>query len=126
MDKRIHSYKELRVYKNAFAAAMEIYKKTKSFPAEEKYSLVDQMRRSSRSVCANLAEAWRKRRYQAAFISKLSEVAGEANETQVWLEMATECGYMTREEAVRLDAIYNHILAQLTVMSEQSHQWILV
>jgi four helix bundle protein len=81
----IGSYKELRVYQAAMDAAMRIFELTKKFPPEEKYSMVDQMRRSSRSVCANIAEAWRKRRYKAHFISKLSDAEGEAEETRVWL-----------------------------------------
>jgi four helix bundle protein len=76
--------------------AMEIFELTKSFPPEEKYSMVDQMRRSSRSVCTNIAEAWRKRRYKAAFIAKLSDAESEACETQVWLEFADKCQYLDR------------------------------
>jgi four helix bundle protein len=87
---RIRSHCELDVYRNAFDAAMEIFHASKAFPKEETYSLTDQMRRSSRSVCANLAEAWRKRRYEAAFISKLCDAEAEAAETQVWLEFACE------------------------------------
>ena len=82
----IRSYRELRVYQNAFESTMKFFEFTKNFPAEEKYSMVDQMRRSSRSVCANLAEAWRKRRYPAHFVSKLSDCESEAEETRVWLQ----------------------------------------
>ena len=81
---KITRHTELDVYKKAFDAAMRVFRNSKEFPKEELYSLVDQMRRSSRSVCANLAEAWRKRRYEAAFISKLSDSEAEAAETQVW------------------------------------------
>ena len=81
-------YKELRVYTNAIDAAMEVFSVTKSVPVEERYSMVDQIRRSSRSVCANLAEAWMKRRYKAAFIAKLYDAVSEAAETKVWLELA--------------------------------------
>ena len=94
MADRINSYKDLHVYRNAMDAAMEIFEMTKDFPKEEKYSLVDQIRRSSRSVCANIGEAWRKRRYQAAFISKLSDAETEACETQVWLEFSWRCKYL--------------------------------
>lgn len=87
-NKFVKSYKDLNVFQSGIDTAMEIFFMTKKFPAEEKYSLVDQMRRSSRSVCANLAEAWRKRRYKAAFIAKLSDVESEAAETQVWLEFS--------------------------------------
>lgn len=93
MGEKINSYNELRVYQNAMEGAMEIFRITKEFPTEERYSMVDQMRRSSRSVCANIAEAWRKRRYKAAFIAKLSDAESEACETQVWIEFANKCGY---------------------------------
>jgi four helix bundle protein len=82
----IRSYKELRVYQAAMDAAMRIFELSKRFPVEERYSLTDQMRRSSRSVCTNIAEAWRKRRYPAHFVSKLSDSEGEADETRVWIE----------------------------------------
>src|SRR5919199_2593110 len=98
----IGSYKELRVYQAAMDAAIEIFELTKRFPPEEKYSMVDQMRRSSRSVCANIAEAWRKRRYPAHFVSKLSDAEGEAEETRVWLEFAHRCGYMGESQSREL------------------------
>ena len=85
---KIRSFRDLNVYQNALDAAMEIYEISKSFPPEERFSLTDQFRRSSRSVCANIGEGWRKRRYQAAFISKLNDSEGEAAETQVWLDIA--------------------------------------
>jgi four helix bundle protein len=85
---RIQKHTELDVYKKAFAVAMDIFHVSKSFPKDETYSLTDQVRRSSRAVCANLAEAWRKRRYEAAFIAKLSDCESEAAETQVWLQFA--------------------------------------
>lgn len=107
----INSYKELRVYQAAMDSAMQIFELTKKFPAEEKYSMVDQMRRSSRSVCANVAEAWRKRRYKAHFISKLSDAEGEAEETRVWLEFAGRCGYMREDRARELDSAYDQILS---------------
>jgi four helix bundle protein len=84
----IWHFRALDVYQNAFAAGLRIYELTKRFPGEERYALTDQIRRSSRSVCANIAEAWRKRRYQAAFVAKLSDAEGEAAETQVHLEFA--------------------------------------
>ena len=93
----------MRVYQNAMEAAMKIFELTKDFPPEEKYSMVDQMRRSSRSVCANLAEAWRKRRYKAAFVAKLSDAESEACETQVWIEFAKRCGYLEQASADELD-----------------------
>lgn len=94
MAERINTYKELRVYKEAFEAAMEVYEISKKFPSEEKYSLVDQIRKSSRSVCSNLGEFWRKRGYKAAFISKLSDAETEACETQIWLEFSHACRYI--------------------------------
>ena len=101
---RIQSYKELRVYQ----AAMRIFELTKHFPPDEKYSLTDQIRKSSRSVCSNIGEAWRKRRYRAAFISKLSDSEGEAEETRVWLEISYNCGYMSQADAADLDRRYDH------------------
>jgi len=95
MGKRelISSYRDLDVYRIAMDCAIRIFESTKSFPLEERFSLVDQIRRSSRSVCTNIAEAWRKRRYEAAFVSKLSDAETEAAETQVWSEVAFRCGY---------------------------------
>jgi four helix bundle protein len=98
----IRSYKELRVYQAAIEAAMRIFEITKRFPAEERFSMVDQMRRSSRSVCSNIGEAWRKRRYPAHFASKLSDSEGEAEETRVWLDIAFRCGYISKIEADEL------------------------
>src|SRR5947209_20609016 len=90
--KTIRRHTDLEVYQRAFAAAMRIFELTRAFPPEEKYSLTDQIRRASRSVCSNTAEAWRKRRYPAAFVSKLSDAEGEAAETQVWLQFSAKCG----------------------------------
>lgn len=104
---------------------MKIFEITKNFSAEEKYSLVDQIRRSSRSVCTNLAEAWRKRRYKAAFISKLSDAETEACETQVWIEFSKRCGYIDQEAAIRLDETYNHIIAQIVLMIDNSNKWVI-
>ena len=91
---RIQSHEELDVYRLAFEAAMRIFEVSKGFPREETYALTDQIRRSSRSVCSNIAEAWRKRRYEAAFVSKLNDAESEAAETQTWLRFAVECGYL--------------------------------
>ena len=125
MGERIKSYKELRVYHNAMEAAMEIFRLSKSFPSEEKYSLVDQIRRSSRSVCANIAEAWRKRRYKAAFIAKLSDAESEACETQVWIEFANRCNYIDIEIMEKLDAVYNYIIAQLVKIIDEVDKWLI-
>ena len=125
MGERINSYKELRVYRNAMDAAMRIFELTKAFPPEEKYSMVDQMRRSSRSVCANLAEAWRKRRYKAAFVAKLSDAESEACETQVWIEFALRCCYLERPLADELDADYDKIIGQLVTMIGDADKWLI-
>src|SRR5207244_304805 len=99
---RITSHRELEVYKKAFETAMTIFELSKTFPKEETYSLTDQIRRSSRSVCANLAEGWRKRRYEAAFVSKLNDCEGEAAETQTWIEFTVKCAYITRQQGLPL------------------------
>lgn len=119
----IRSYRELRVYQNAFESAMKIFEITKNFPAEEKYSMVDQMRRSSRSVCANIAEAWRKRRYPAHFVSKLSDSESEAEETRVWLEFALRCQYIHQENFDELDSNYDLIIGQLVKMISEPNKW---
>jgi four helix bundle protein len=95
-------FKELIAYKKGFQLAMAIFEISKSFPAEEKYSLTDQIRRSSGSTCANLAEAYRKRIYPKHFISKLTDSDGENSETDVWLDFARECGYITNEQYAKL------------------------
>ena len=125
MGERINNYKELRVYQNAMEAAMKIFEVTKTFPPEEKYSIVDQMRRSSRSVCANLAEAWRKRRYKAAFIAKLNDVESEACETQVWIEFALRCGYIDQKSSDNLDDAYEQIIGQLVRMIQEADKWLI-
>src|SRR5437016_8821182 len=111
MNEKIRTHRDLEVYAVAFDAAMKIFEISKRFPKEETYSLTDQIRRSSRSICANLAEAWRKRRYQAAFISKLSDAEAEAAETQVWLEFAVRCGYLEREPARPLFDAYDRVIS---------------
>jgi len=120
---RVADYKDLRVYQTAFEAAMQIYALTKTFPAEERYSLTDQVRRSSRSVCSNLAEAWRKRRYEAAFISKLSDADGEAAETETHLSFALCCGYLKPEVHAQLQDAYDHICRQLRKMMDDAGSW---
>ena len=122
----ITSYKELRVYQAAMDAAMRIFEISKSFPSEERYSLTDQIRRASRSVCSNIGEAWRKRRYRAAFVSKLSDSETEAEETRVWLEISLRCGYISQAEADRLDHEYDKILAQLVTMIDRPESWLII
>ena len=104
---------------------MGIFELSKRFPKEEIYSLTGQVRRSSRSVCANLAEAWRKRRYEAAFVSKLSDCETEAAETQVWLESAVKCGYLKRDEGKQLYITYDEIIATIVGMIHHPKTWVL-
>lgn len=119
----IRTHKDLKVYKLAFESAMGIFEMTKSFPKEEKYSLTDQIRRSSRSVSTNIVEAFRKRRYPKSFISKLSDSEGEAAETQVWLEFSKECGYITKDVHEELYKKYDWILGMLINMMNQPEKW---
>jgi len=118
--KRIRSVRELEVYKLAFNTAMEIFKVSKSFPKEETYSLTDQVRKSSRSVCTNLSEGWRKRKYKAVFINKLSDAGQEAAETQTWLEFALACKYIDNKTFEKLDEKYEHIFAMLFTMEQKA------
>jgi len=114
--KDLKHFRDLEVYQKAFELAMKIFEITKSFPSEEKYSLVDQIRRSSRSVCSNLAEAWRKRKYKAVFINKLTDAMQEASETQSWLEFALACKYISNVIFTDLDNEYEKIIAMLNSM----------
>jgi len=122
---KITKHRDLEIYVKAFDASMEIFHASKSFPKEETYSLTDQMRRSSRSACANLAEAWRKRRYNAAFVAKLSDCEGEAAETQVWIEYAVKCEYLDRDRAAVLYQIYDEIIGTFVGMINHSDKWVL-
>ena len=122
---KITRHTELQVYQKAFSVGMQVFRLTQEFPQEERYSLVDQVRRSSRSVCANLAEAWRKRRYEAAFISKLNDSEAEAAETQVWIQFAVECQYLDPETARMLYSEYDEVIAILTQMIKHPTQWTL-
>ena len=105
----IKSFRELTVYQKAFEQAMRIYQLTKRFPIEERYSLTDQMRRASRSVCTNIGEAWRKRRYVAHFVSKLSDADAEATETMIWLDFSLSCGYLDAKVHADLSSEYDQI-----------------
>ena len=125
MSGKIKAHNDLLFYRMAFTAAMEIFESTKAFPKEEIYALTDQIRRSSRSVCANLAEAWRKRRYQASFISKLSDAESEAAESQVWLEFAVKCGYLPRDKAAALFKTYDEVISIIVTMINQPEKWTL-
>lgn len=121
--KKVRTHEDLEVYNIAFDAAMSIFDLSKKFPVEEKYALTDQIRRSSRSVCANLAEAWRKRRYRAAFIAKLNDVEAEAAETQVWLKFAVTCGYLELNPGRELYRTYNKILGTIVKMINDPDNW---
>ena len=122
---KILRHQDLIVYRRAIEATMRIFEVSKSFPKEETYSLTDQVRRSSRSVPANIAEAWRKRRYAAAFIAKLNDAEGEAAETQTWLEVAARCDYLLREVAKELYAEYDQIISMLVSMENKPESWTL-
>src|SRR3989454_2994829 len=122
---RVADYKELRVYGLAFESAMEIFDSSKKFPSEEKFSLTSQIRRSSRSVCTNIAEAWRKRRYRAAFIAKLSDSETEAAESQVSTEFALRCRYWDQETFRQIDDGYEKVIAQLVRMADQPEKWLI-
>ena len=119
----VRSHTELIVYRKAFAAAMAIYRYSRSFPGEERFSLTDQIRRSSRSVCANLAEAWRKRPYPAAFVNKLTDAEGEAAETQTWLQFAVKCGYLSEADGRALFEAEDEVLRMLTTMRRHPARW---
>ncbi|MFQ5419671.1 MAG: four helix bundle protein [Anaerolineae bacterium] len=125
MGRYVRSHKELEVYRMAFRAAMRIFELSKRFPVEERYSLTDQIRRSSRSVCANLAEAWRKRRYEGSFLIKLSDSESEAAETQTWLDFAVECRYLDANVPQELYQEYDHILGKLVNIINNPEPWLL-
>lgn len=120
---KIRSHEELEVYQMTFHAAMEIFELTKSFPKEEKYSLTDQIRRSSRSVCANTAEAFRKRKYPKSFVYKLNDCESEAAETQVWLSFSLHCQYIDQQAHDQLQQKYNNIIGKLVNMSLKPEKW---
>ncbi|MBO1223375.1 MAG: four helix bundle protein [Candidatus Scalindua sediminis] len=122
----IQSHEELEVYKLAFDAAMKIFDVSKKFPREEIYSLTDQIRRSSRSVCSNVAEAWRKRRYKAAFVSKLNDAEAEAAETQVWIRFSVKCNYLSSETGQELYNSFDHIIGKLVNMINKPEPWLLL
>ena len=102
-------FRDLKVYQLAFRLAMEIYEDTKKFPVEERYSLTDQVRRSSRSVPSNIAEGYRKKRYPKMFVNKMADADGEATETQVWIDFANACGYMCEQRQLELRRGYEEV-----------------
>ena len=119
------SAKELAVYLKAYQLSMSIFEITKRFPNDERFALVRQIRRSSRSVCLNLREAWAKRRYRAHFVSKLSDCEAEAAETQVWIEFAVKCGYIQRDTAAELYRTYDEIIGTIVGMITHPETWII-
>jgi four helix bundle protein len=120
---RYRGYRDLKVYQLSYELTLEIQKITKTFPKEEKYSLVDQIRRSSRSVPTNLAEAWKKRRYEKAFISKVIDCAGEAGETEVWLDFSKDFGYLGEYKHNQLIEKYNEVNRMLYGMINKSDKF---
>jgi four helix bundle protein len=122
---RVLSHFDLKVFQHSYNTSMTIFRLSESFPKSETYSLTDQIRRSSRSVAANVAEAWRKRRYKAAFISKMSDAETEAAETQVWLRFAKDCGYLEGSESDRLVAEYEKLISGLIGIINNADKWVL-
>ena len=120
---KIRHFRDLDVYRRAFDAAMEIFQMTKGFPSEKRFSLVDQIRRSSRSVCANLAEGWRKRRYPAVFKNKITDSMQEASETQCWLEFSLACEYIQKSVFDKLDDEYEQLIAMLNSMEMNAEKF---
>jgi len=125
MKATIKYHWQLDVYKLSVDAAMRIFELTKKFPREEMYSLTDQIRRSSRSVSGQIAEGWRKRKYEASFVSKLNDAEGEGAETQSWLEYAVKCGYMERSTGRELHRYYDRIIGKLVNMGNNPEPWLL-
>ncbi|MBK7133846.1 MAG: four helix bundle protein [Bacteroidales bacterium] len=120
---KIESYKDLIVYQKAYKLAMEIFEFSKGFPKEEKFSLTDQIRRSSRSVTSNIAEAWAKRRYEKSFISKLTDSLGEEFETEVWIDYCKDCGYLQKDIYEELIKEYLEVKKILVSMINNHYKW---
>src|SRR5881409_614101 len=123
--KLIRYHWELEVYKMSVETAMRVFELSKRFPKEERYSLTDQIRRSSRSVSGQIAEAWRRRKYENVFVNKLNEAEGEAAETQTWLEYSVRCGYLPAPKGRELHRKYDRILGKHVNMGNNPRQWIL-
>lgn len=119
----IKFHQDLKVFQKSFDVAMLIYELTKTFPKEELYALTDQIRRSSRSVSANISEAWGKRKYEKSFTAKLTDSEGEARETQTWLQFSLACEYITEEQFNNLNNQYNQVIGMLVIMMNQSEKW---
>lgn len=119
----VRDHSDLRVYRLAYRAAMELFGESKAWPKEERYALTDQVRRSSRAVCANLAEAWGKRRYPKHFVSKLTDAEAEAAETMTWIRFAMDCGYLDPQSAERLLRDYDQLRGGLIKMATSPDPW---
>ena len=122
---KIESFKDLIVYQKAYKLAMEIFEISKSFPKEEKYSLTDQIRRSSRAVTSCIAESWAKRRYEKSFVNKLTDSLGEENETEVWLDYSKDCNYLQKENHETLLSEYGEVRKILISMINNTDKWCL-
>jgi len=123
MAERIRRHTDLKVYQQAFKSGMTLFHLSKKFPKEERYSLTDQARRSSRSVCGSIAEAWRKRRYIKVFANKLNDAEAEAAETQSWIQFSVECGYVERDAAAELYREYDQVISMLVKMIHDADDW---
>jgi len=117
------SFRDLEVYQESLALALEVHEFAKTLPPEERFVLADQMRRASRSVPANISEAWRKRRYKAAFIAKLSDAETESAEMQCWLDFSLKAKYMRQSMYEEFDQRYEHVISQLVVMIDGADSW---
>ena len=122
---KVGSFKDLIVYQKAYKLAMEIFEISKSFPKEEKYSLIDQIRRSSRSVTSCIAESWAKRRYEKAFVSKLTDSLGEEYETECWLDYTKDCNYIQTDTHERISGEYDEVRKMLISMINNPEKWCL-
>ena len=125
MAARIRYHWELEAYRLSMELAMEVFAATKKFPSEERYSLTDQIRRSSRAVAGAVAEGWRRRKYEGVFVNKLNEAEGEGAETQVWLECSVRCGYVDAKSGRALHRAYQRLLGKLAHMGNHPEQWCL-
>src|SRR5881392_3427233 len=124
-SRKIQHHWQLDVFKLSRQGAKRFFELSKRFPKEETYSLTDQGRRSSRSVSGQIAEAWRRRKYEAVFVNKLNESEGEGGETQVWIEYSVKCGYVTPKQGREIHRLYNRILGKLVNMGNNPDKWVL-
>ncbi len=120
---KYYGYKDLKVFRLSYKLAMDIFEITKTFPKEERYSLVDQIRRSSRSIPSNISEAWKRRFYPKMFVSKIIDAAGEAGETEVWLDFSKDCGYLPVESYENLSSGYDEVNRMLYGMMDKPEKF---